>query len=111
MNIRCHMGIPFFPVSVINPTKNDISECKFLVAQAMCSKDGPWKGIPYSEKKQWFWKKTDVSLVSTARNPIYKLFRVIWSLYLTTQQAVGILLPARAGNKKDIFQLYHAWSI
>lgn len=52
------MGISFFQVSSRTPTKTGISECKFLVPHSMCSKDDPWKGIPYSQKKtQWFGKK------------------------------------------------------
>lgn len=109
------MGISFFQVSSRTPTKTGISDCKFLVPHAMCSKVVHGKEFPSQKKKkyktQWFWKKTDVFLASTAWNPIYKLFSVTWSLYHIAQQAVGILLPVRAGNQEVIFQLYHAWSV
>jgi len=71
------MGISFCQDSSRTPTKTGISEHKFPVPHAVCSKDGSWKGIPYSEKNQYFWKKTDVSLVIASSNPIYKLFCVL----------------------------------
>ena len=99
------MGISFFHVSSRTPTKTSISECKFLVPHAMCSKDGPWKGIPYSEKKTVFLEKNRcISCQYCLESNLQTLQCYLRPLpYSAT--GCGDFAPSRSGKRRSYFPI------